>query len=89
MRFLNKDLKTIYGQRYWDNWNVYIIRLEQLHESSVSLKTALGNHLNLCKVITQFHGYYEVWNDNVQQQFVYFIVAICCNTLKGFLSQFL
>ena len=38
----------------------------------------------------QLSGYhYEVPNDNTQQQFVYFIVAICCNTLKSFLSQFL
>ena len=28
-------------------------------------------------------------NDNAQRQFVYFIIAICRNTLKSFLSQFL
>ena len=28
-------------------------------------------------------------DNNVQRQFVYFIVAICRNTLKSFLSQFL
>ena len=28
-------------------------------------------------------------SDNAQQQFVYFIVVICCNTLKSFLSRFL
>ena len=32
-------------------------------------------------------GCYEIPNDNVQRQFVYFIVAICRNTLKkSFLS---
>ena len=46
----------------------------------------LQNHLNLYEVITWIHGYYPVPNDNVQLQFVYFIVAICCNTFK---SQFL
>ena len=32
----------------------------------------------------QLYGYYEVSNDKVQRQFVYFIVAICRNTLKSF-----
>ena len=32
---------------------------------------------------------YEVPKDNVQRQFFYFIVAICRNTLKSFVSQFL
>ena len=36
----------------------------------------------------KFHGYYEVPNDNAQRQFVYFIVAICRNTLKSFLVSF-
>ena len=47
------------------------------------------DQLNLYEVITQFHGYYEVPNDYVQRQFVYFIVAICRNTLKSFISHFL
>ena len=32
---------------------------------------------------------YEVPSDNAQRQFVYFIVAICRDALKSFLSQFL
>ena len=44
---------------------------------------------NLYKVNTKFHGYYEVRNDNAKRQFVDFIVGICRNTLKSFLSQFL
>ena len=35
-----------------------------------------------------FSGCYKVSNDNVQQHFVYFIVAICNNTLKSFVNQF-
>ena len=49
----------------------------------------LRNHLNLYEAIILFPGYYEVPHNNVQQQFVYFIVAICRNTLKSFLNQFL
>ena len=49
----------------------------------------LRNHLSLYKVVTYFHGYYEIPNDNVQRQFVYFIVTICCNYLKRFISQLL
>ena len=30
-----------------------------------------------------------IMNDNVQQQFIYLIVAICRNTLRSILSQFL
>ena len=41
------------------------------------------------EVVTKFHGYYEVQSDNAQRQFVYFIVAICCNILESFLNQFL
>ena len=43
---------------------------------------------NFYEVITYFHGYHEVPSDNAHRQFVYFIVAICRNTLK-ILSQFL
>ena len=39
------------------------------------------NHLNLYEVITLFHGYYEKLRNNVQRQFVYCIITICCNTL--------
>ena len=46
----------------------------------------LRNHLNLYELVTLFHGYHEVANDNVQRQFVYFIVTIWCNTLKSFIS---
>ena len=69
------------------NWNVRIIRLEQLHESSVSFKT-VWNDLNLCKIITKslFESHYQVGNDDVKRHFVYFIVAICCNNWKSFLT---
>ena len=30
---------------------------------------------------------YEVRNNHVQQQFVYFIVAVCLNTLKRFVKS--
>lgn len=35
------------------------------------------------------HGYDEVPKDNVQGQFVYFIVGICLNTFKITITQFL
>ena len=68
------------------------MRLEQLRESSVDLKTienCFKQHLSFYKVITKtFLSYYEVQNDNVQRQFVYLLVArqtpntkksdICC-----------
>ena len=40
--FSNKDLKTLHRRRLiinWNNWNIFIIHFEQLHESSGSLKT--------------------------------------------------
>ena len=37
----------------------------------------------------KLESHYEVGNDNVQRQSVYFIVAIRRNTRKSFLSQFL
>ena len=51
------------------------------------------NHLNLYGVITFFikllHNFMIILkNDNAQQQFVYFIVTICCNTLKSFKVSF-
>ena len=56
----------------------------------VCKQLTLRNHLNLYEIVTSsFHGYYEVRHDHAQRQFVYFIVAICRNTLKSFLSQFL
>ena len=64
------------------------MRFGQVHESSGSLKAiTLLNHLN--EIITYCHGYFEVLNDNAQRQFVYFIIAICRNTLKSFLNPFL
>lgn len=33
VHFLNKDLKTLYWQLYWSNWNVCIINIWQLCES--------------------------------------------------------
>ena len=44
--------------------------------------------LNFYKVIASFHGYYENLKDNVQQHFVYFIVAVCRNALKIFEVRF-
>ena len=40
------------------------------------------------KSLHNFHGYYYVPNNNVQRQFVYFIPAICRNTLKNFTIPF-
>ena len=34
-------------------------------------------HLNLKKVVTKYHDYYEAPTDNTLEEFVYFIVAIC------------
>ena len=59
--------------------------IEQLRESSGSLKTIntleSSKSLHISMIIMK--------NDNAQRQFVYFIIAICRNTLKSFLSQFL
>ena len=54
----------------------------------MSSQYCMSTGLILYEVITQFRVYYEVPNDNAQRQCVYFIVAICCNTLKSF-CQFL
>ena len=35
----NKDLKALHWQLYWEKWHVCILGLEQLRESSGSLKT--------------------------------------------------
>ena len=45
IRFSNRDLKTLYWQLYWDNWNACIISFYQLCKNSVSL--ILRNYLNL------------------------------------------
>ena len=42
--------------------------------------------LRICYI---FHGYYEVRSDNVQRQFVYFIVAIIWNSFYRPLLFFL
>ena len=65
--------------------------LNNCARTQAACKLLTRNRLNLHEVTILFHVYYEVWNDNVQQQFVCFflIVAIYCNTIKSFLSQFI
>ena len=58
------------------------LTLIPLHRKQLTFRI----HLNLHKVITLFHGYFEVPNNNVQQEFVYFNKPICCSTLTSFLS---
>ena len=72
------EIIEMYVLSAYNNWATAHLTWKQL---------TLRNHLNLFKVITSIHGYLEVPSDNAQRQFVYFIVAICRNTLKNFLSQ--
>ena len=77
-------------------FNNFQIKIEKLSIRSVSLIDiieiylwcALNNYARVHLVWKQFntseHGYCEVRNGNTKRQFVYFIVAICRNTLKSF-----